>query len=134
MAISAGRLGWNVLLNVPFRSMAHVLLVEDYESVRMLLCEALTDLGHTADCASTKAEAEAMLAPGSHALVVCNVVLPDGSGRELAEKAAGFGMKVVLMSGHPDELQAMAVDEIAHLKKPFHLDQFRQAVQAHLGA
>ena len=114
--------------------MAHILLVEDYESVRDLLCEAIADMGHTADRASTKGDADALMGPCSHALVVTSVVLPDGSGHDLASKAVELGMKAVLMSGHPSELQAMQVAEIAHLQKPFHLDEFRQAIQDHLGA
>lgn len=114
--------------------MAHILVIEDYESVRDLLCEAVTDMGHTADCVGTKGDADALLGPGSHELVVTNVVLPDGSGHDLASRAVALGIKVVLMSGHPSELQAMRVAEIEHLQKPFHLDEFRRTIQDHLGA
>ena len=114
--------------------MAHILLVEDFEGVRDMLCEAIADMGHSAECVGTKAEADALLGPGSHALVITNVVLPDGSGHDLASRAVQLGIKVVLMSGHPSELQAMRVAEIAHIQKPFHLDEFRQAIQDHLGA
>ena len=41
--------------------MARVLLVEDHEGIRDLLCEVIRNQGHTADVANTVADAKAAL-------------------------------------------------------------------------
>jgi CheY-like chemotaxis protein len=53
-----------------FASMARILLIEDHEIIRRMLCDSLKDLGHRADCVQTKAEAEQALATRIYALVI----------------------------------------------------------------
>ena len=115
--------------------MANILLVEDVEEVRVLLCQAIEMAGHKAHCVATCKDAEAAIASGEYSVIVSNVRLPDGSGRELADKAGHRGMRVVLISGHPDELQALALeDHIRVLPKPFRLHELTAAIDAHMGA
>lgn len=114
--------------------MARILLVEDYDLVRHILCDAIAESGHRAHCVITKEEAEASLAAGPYDLVICNIRLPDGSGIDVAGKAADRGIHTVLMTGHPDEIQALVISGIAHLKKPFRLDEFVQLIEDRLGA
>jgi DNA-binding NtrC family response regulator len=114
--------------------MARVLIAEDYDIVRTTLGEAIQLAGHTVQCVATKREAEDLLSPGSHELLICNVKLPDGSGHELAAKAASLGMKSVMMTGHPDEIEAMTTAGIIYLQKPFRLDQLSKIINDYLGA
>jgi two-component system OmpR family response regulator len=114
--------------------MARVLLIEDYDLVRNILCDAIRETGHTANCLTTKAEAEAALAAGPYDLVICNIRLPDGSGVDIAAMAADRGISSVLMTGHPDEIQALLISGIAHLKKPFRLEEFTRLIEERLGA
>jgi len=78
--------------------MARVLLVEDHDLVRRFLCEAIRQAGHDAECVGSKAEADKALAPGSHDLVFSDVLLPDGSGHDVAAKAESIGIKTVLVT------------------------------------
>ncbi len=115
--------------------MAKILLVEDVEEVRVVLCQAIEMAGHDAHCVATYGDAEGAVASGEYALVVTDARLPDGSGKALAELAGRTGMRAVLISGDPDELQALAVKrEISLLQKPFRLDELTRAVEHHLGA
>jgi DNA-binding response OmpR family regulator len=114
--------------------MARVLLVEDHDGIHRMLCDALVHQGHQADCVKTKAEAEQALASNPYALVIANIVLPDGSGSDIAHVAEQRGARTILMTGHPDESQALHVQEIAHLQKPFSLDDFEKMVRDRLGA
>jgi DNA-binding NtrC family response regulator len=114
--------------------MARVLLVEDHEQIRRILCEAIQLAGHEADCVSTAREAKERLSRVSYALMVFNTVLPDGSGHELVSLAAERGIKTVVISEHPDELQAMYVAGTAYLRKPFRLEEFAQLLERTLGA
>jgi DNA-binding response OmpR family regulator len=59
--------------------MAHMLLVEDDLDLRQLLQAVIEAAGHTADCVMTKREAVYLLAPRSHELAICNVILPEAA-------------------------------------------------------
>ena len=114
--------------------MARVLLIEDQDIVNRMLCDALRHQGHQADCVKTKAEAERALASTSYTLIIANVVLPDGSGRDVARIAEDKGAKTLLMTGHPDEAQALEIQKITHLRKPFGIADFEKMVRDRLGA
>ena len=113
--------------------MARLLLIEDYEIVLQYLSDAVQTLGHTVQSVRTKAEAEAALSSGGFDLVICNVQLPDGLGTDVAARAADMGIKAILMTGHPDSMTALAIDRIAHLRKPFRLEELVKLIQDHLG-
>jgi DNA-binding response OmpR family regulator len=108
--------------------MPKLLLVEDDDAVRATLCEALELEGHMADCVDSCAAAEAALAREPYALLITDVRLPDGSGRDLAYKAIALGANVILLSGHPDEVRGIAPGRIAGVAKPFRLDDLMQAI------
>jgi two-component system, cell cycle response regulator CpdR len=112
--------------------MGRILLVEDHDQLHRLLCDVIAHAGHEADCVKTQAEALELLAPASHHLVVADVILPDGNGHSIAERAADLGIKSILMSGHPDELQALAIQQVIHLAKPFAIREFEQVLEEHV--
>ena len=114
--------------------MARVLVIEDHELVHRYLCEAVRTAGHRARCVRTKAEAEVELASGGIDLVVSDIRLPDGSGNDIALRAAGMGIKTILMTGHPDTIATLASKQIAHLRKPFRLGALIKLIEDHLGA
>jgi len=114
--------------------MVRVLLVEDHDGIHRMLCDALVHQGHQADCVKTKVEAELALASNVYALVIANVVLPDGSGTDIARLAEERGARTLLLTGYPDESQALQVQKIAHLQKPFSMEAFEKMVRDRLGA
>ena len=64
--------------------MTKVLLVEDHDLVHRFLCDVIKQAQHQADCVKTCVEALAALMPGSHCLAIVDVVLPDGTGYDIA--------------------------------------------------
>ncbi len=84
-----------------------VLVVEDEEAVRRLVCRSLEAHGYKT-LPSARAS-EALLVCEEHAgeihLMLTDVVMPNLSGRELAQRAAAFRprMKVLFMSGYTDD-------------------------------
>jgi DNA-binding response OmpR family regulator len=79
--------------------MRRILLVEDDSDVRMLLQHVLLDAGYEVDCAESFAAARARLARRAYDLVLTDGKLGDGSGIELADDAAGRGMKALVVTG-----------------------------------
>jgi DNA-binding response OmpR family regulator len=114
--------------------MAHILLVEDDPDIRQLLLAVIETAGHTADCVMTKQQAVYLLAPRSHELAICNVILPDGSGRDVATSAMKLGMKILLVSGNPDAMEAMNIAGIPYLAKPFRLRDFTRLIEDRLSS
>ena len=84
-----------------------ILLVEDESEVRVLAARVLVSAGYDVVAVGNVAEGEAALRKqGAHFDVVfSDVVLPDGNGVELVEKALirNPGMAVLISSGYTDE-------------------------------
>ena len=108
------------------RGFETILLVEDDNEVRALARETLDGHGYTVIPAATPAEA--LQLAGSHSgpihLLVTDVVLPQFSGRGLAERLAPEhrDLRVLYMSGYTDDAivrHGMLEEGTAFLQKPF---------------
>jgi two-component system cell cycle sensor histidine kinase/response regulator CckA len=99
-----------------------VLVVEDQDSVRMLISGVLQKRGFTVFQATNAREARRVLAaePSVH-LVITDVVMPGESGLELAEwlRAAYPEVRVTFMSGYSDHPAMSTVPSGNLLRKPF---------------
>ena len=109
--------------------MAHILLVEDDHQVSDLLREILEGAGHEIDCARTFGEAEQRLS-SAYDLLICDVILPGGSGYQIAAKGEARGVRALLMTGYPDDMLSTSKPPgISLLHKPFHGDELLLAVE-----
>jgi CheY-like chemotaxis protein len=103
-----------------------ILVVEDEDTVRTLVQRILERNGYRVLTAASGAEALALagLYNGEIALALTDVVMPGMSGRDFADQvtAATPDLKVVFMSGYPDEVAAdlgVLGPETNYLQKPF---------------
>jgi len=103
-----------------------ILLVEDDEMVRTLVCETLVREGYRVmDFANPlEARRKSESHKGSIHLLITDVVMPKLSGRELAGQIMRKrpGMKVLYMSGYTDNAvinSGILQTEVAFLQKPF---------------
>ena len=112
--------------------MARLLIVDDHELVRRTLCGIVRDAGHRCHCVGTKAEALQLLAHASHALVITDVMLPDGRGHDVAKRAEELGIKAILMSGHPAGIDPAGDPKSVRLAKPFALEEFERVIRENL--
>ncbi|HEX4930744.1 MAG TPA: ATP-binding protein [Gaiellaceae bacterium] len=103
-----------------------VLVVEDEGSVRTLVQRILERNGYRVLVAESGAKALETVAvhDGEIAVVLTDVVMPGMSGRELADQVTAVSpeLKVVFMSGYPDEVAAdlgVLGPEANYLQKPF---------------
>ncbi|MGH2735917.1 MAG: hybrid sensor histidine kinase/response regulator [Actinomycetota bacterium] len=107
-----------------------VLVVEDEDGVRRLVCRILEQNGYTVRSAASGREAIVMVDEiGPIDVVLTDVIMPDMNGRELAERIGDRSTvhRVVFMSGYPENY----IDGVGTwLKKPFSAEE----LLAHLRA
>lgn len=112
-----------------------VLVVEDEERVRNYSVEALRELGYTVVHAGSGAEALAMIDAGQDVtLLFTDMVMPEMTGRELAEKARAKlpGIKLLYTTGYArDAASAGGVHQsgMNYLAKPFGIDQLATRIR-----
>jgi len=100
----------------------YILLVEDDEQVCDVLGEFLRDSGYQVDVAGTVSAACSLLADSrAYNLVVTDGRLPDGNSLMIAQRASEQSLKVILISGFPQELAAAERAQYPVLAKPFRL-------------
>jgi CheY-like chemotaxis protein len=110
-----------------------ILLVEDEEMVRVVMCEVLEQEGYVVHaCAHPSEGIEVSLRAGVQIdLLLTDVVMPGMNGREMANRILETlpGLRVVFMSGYSEH--ALTEDGYVHpqfeyLQKPFTLRALSQ--------
>jgi DNA-binding NtrC family response regulator len=116
-----------------------VLLVDDDEHVRTLLAKVLEQDGHRVLSAPDGRSAQRLAASAERVdVVVADVNVPGGGGRQLALAVGGFHphARVVYISGYADEQVAgrgIVAAAPTFLHKPFPPALFVEAVRSVLG-
>jgi two-component system response regulator PhoP len=117
------------------RGTLRLLVVEDEAPVRETLVRGLEQDGYAVRAAGDVGEAVALLGKEAFDLVVTDLVLPGGSGFEVARtsKRARPGTPVILVSGWPGRLDpetfgGHGIDAV--VEKPVGLDTLRATVAA----
>jgi CheY-like chemotaxis protein len=119
--------------------MARILIADDDAATRDLLRRALEVDGHAVKAAADGAEALELIRAGLGVdLLITDVQMPGIDGIRLAAEAAALrpGLRLLMMSGYPDQLAraaALPVARVLTLSKPFTLDKARAEVRAALG-
>jgi two-component system, cell cycle sensor histidine kinase and response regulator CckA len=117
-----------------------ILLVEDEESVRQLVRETLESKGYRVlEAENGQAGLEAAAAhPGAIDLVITDVVMPEMSGRDLAQRLVKErpATKVLYLSGYTEDAivsEGTIESGKAFLQKPFSLQSLSRKVREVLG-
>src|SRR5690606_3393905 len=116
-----------------------ILVVEDEEMVRQLVCETLAAYGYEVLEAQSPAEALHLAAthPGIQ-LMLTDVIMPELNGRELAQQVAALNpaTKILFMSGYTDDVvvrHGVLESGVNFLQKPFTVQSLTQKVREVLG-
>ncbi|WP_201315931.1 response regulator [Dyella sp. EPa41] len=109
-----------------------VLIVDDDDTLRLLLGEMLQILGLEVTAAGDGAEALAQLAAGeSFDLLITDIRMPghiDGPVLANSARALYPAMRVVVMTGYGGERVAALPDDMPILKKPFRLKDLQELI------
>ena len=109
-----------------------VLLVEDHEATIQVLRRLLTRAGHKVTTAMKVADAMQAAENDRFDVVISDLGLPDGTGFQLMEELRDvYSLRGIALSGYgmDDDLRrSRDAGFAAHLIKPVHFDQLRQAV------
>ena len=118
-----------------------ILLAEDEESLRTLVCEMLTDLGYKVLVVSSAVDALRMIQDAQERidLLVTDVVMPKMNGRELSELAwcSRPEIRVLYISGYAADLiqnHGVPWRHVDFLAKPFTQQELATAVRQLLDA
>ncbi|MEO0322673.1 MAG: ATP-binding protein [Myxococcota bacterium] len=105
---------------VPAKASGSILVVEDEDGVRRVMVRHLRRRGYTVRGAATVAEALRLVDEAAPDLAVTDMVLPDGTGGELALALRDRvpGLPIVQVSGYSEETLEGSRD-IPFLAKPF---------------
>ncbi|WP_128255557.1 ATP-binding protein [Falsirhodobacter deserti] len=113
-----------------------ILVVEDEEQVRHFSVEALRELGYTVTGVGSGAEALNIIEQRDDiALLFTDVVMPEMTGRQLAERASALrpGLRVLFTSGYTRNTFAEA-EKISGqtdlLPKPFTMDELASRIRS----
>ena len=109
-------------------STTRILVVDDEESIRDLLTEALSDAGWAVDTAETGAQALQLIRGNLYNAAVLDFALPDTNGvmlhRKIREIDPELAQCTLFISGvdQPEErLDYFGADGSGFLSKPFHI-------------
>lgn len=109
----------------------HVLVVEDNESARELVCEMLLVLGHEPSGASSAEEALEIMKNKAFDVLLADINLPGMSGIALAEKIVSEvpNIHVIFASGFGYLVADKTNFKFTLLPKPYGMDQLRLALE-----
>jgi DNA-binding response OmpR family regulator len=107
-----------------------ILVVEDDAGVRETLRDLLDAAGHHVITATGFAEAQALLRRRVWDVMLTDLILPGGSGLDLAAEAKAQGLGAIVCSGHPTTIAQLQNQGVTHLVKPFSAEALETALRA----
>lgn len=114
--------------------MAHILVADDEEALRVFLARALTLRGHKVDTAMDGADALAKLGTAKFDLLLSDIMMPIMDGITLALNASRDypTLPIIMMTGYVAEKErAQDLDSMVHtiVSKPFSMDDICAQVE-----
>jgi DNA-binding response OmpR family regulator len=109
-----------------------ILVVDDNQATRDLLCDLLTDEGYAVECAGRGRAAIARVQAGGVSLVLLDWRLPDVTGAAVLQTLAeqGHAVPVIILSGEQVGTPRPA-GAVATLGKPFEIDDLLAVLGEH---
>jgi two-component system response regulator PilR (NtrC family) len=112
----------------------NLLIVDDEASLRDFLSIVFEDDGWRVEAAASIADARAALQKSEPDLILCDLMLPDGSGIDLLReaKAQNASIAVVMITAHTSTktaVEALKAGAFDYIAKPFDIEELRIIVR-----
>jgi two-component system response regulator RegX3 len=111
-----------------------ILVVEDERAISEPLAESLAREGFAVDVAATVADAQEALRRGEPDLLLLDVMLPDGDGRDLCrEVRRGSDVPIVMLTARGEEIDRVVGLELGaddYVVKPFSARELAARIRA----
>ena len=117
--------------NAP-RRRARILVVDDDNDVRHMIGEMLSERGYAAELAASANDAiEFLHNDPSFDLVLIDYVMPGINGMALVDKlqAARPGLRTLLMTGHAEMEEDIALPAESIIRKPFNIETLDERIE-----
>jgi two-component system NtrC family sensor kinase len=116
---------------------AHGLVIDDEQTVREFVAEALVSLGHEMDMAANGREAFEALKKNQYDFIVCDLKMPEVNGQTFYDVVKSFderlSRRIIFITGDTANLNTERFFEETdnfYLYKPFQLDDLIEVVRA----
>ncbi len=111
------------------------LLVEDNLKLAKALCDRFAQEGHVADHAETLADAEASIRTVAYDMILLDIMLPDGDGREFlrAHRSASNPTPVIVLTARSEVSDRVGLLDLGaddYITKPFDFSELQARVRA----
>ena len=111
-----------------------LLIVDDEVSLRDLLSTVFEEDGCSVETAATLADGRAALQKNEPDLILCDLMLPDGSGLELLRetKAQNPSIAVIMITAHTSTksaVEALKAGAFDYIAKPFDIEELKIIVR-----
>ena len=111
-----------------------ILVVDDEETIRLILYESFTSIGYEVVTASNGEEALQKFAPGKFDCVISDLMMPSIDGIELLKRIRSQDSDVyfLMITGFPgidSAVNAMKEGAYDYLTKPFHMEDIQLKVE-----
>jgi two-component system response regulator PilR (NtrC family) len=113
---------------------SRLLIIDDELSLREMLTLLFEDEGHRVETADSVAEGRRKSAEGTYDLILCDLMMPDGSGLEVLREVrqADPAATVIMMTAFTSTksaIEAMKLGAHDYIPKPFDIEELKVLVQ-----
>ena len=114
-----------------------ILVIEDDNSLREIICRALQEERYIVESASTYMQADSKIAGYTYDCILLDIMLPDGSGLKLLEHIRNLKKRenVIIISARnslEDKVAGLDLGADDYLAKPFHITELLARVKSGL--
>lgn len=112
-----------------------ILIIDDEDSLREFLRMLLEQEGYRVDEADSVGSAQNLLANDSFDLILCDIMMPDGSGLDLLKEIKGSSAAetaVIMMTAYSSTksaIEAMKLGAYDYVPKPFDVDELKAVIE-----
>ena len=108
--------------------MARILVVDDDDGICTLIRDILSVAMHEVATAATVKAARTLFESNYYNLLIADLMLPDGSGMQVAVEAERRGTPAIILTAYPHRFRKADLARFGLMTKPVRPDELLEAV------